>query len=357
MKEIKYQVFISSTYTDLIDERQAAVEAVLESGNIPAGMEQFTSGNIAQWELIKNWIKQSDIYMLIIGCRYGTKHPKSHRSYTEMEYMYAKKINKPIFALLASSSFIENKIKDGFVDIHSNDYFLLIKFKSVISKKIVNYFDNRDQIKLFTVRSLNEICDKINESSGWVKNYQTDHCFSDIDLLFSRHWIIGQGTLPDIEEKHNYLAIKKMAKDHSDSTIYIGSPHMSYWTQPSSETRIEWLLKNTKNLKIELVLYIPTRKIENDYIDNRNYSVKIFEKLLIKYKDRINFVNSKRCIDISYIIYQITGSTVASSRALIGLQTNSYQARPFLEFIYLDKDIPPMVGAVLEIHKEGISAL
>jgi len=34
----KIQVFISSTYTDLIEERQAVVQAVLQAGHIPAGM-------------------------------------------------------------------------------------------------------------------------------------------------------------------------------------------------------------------------------------------------------------------------------------------------------------------------------
>ncbi|WP_265588473.1 DUF4062 domain-containing protein [Staphylococcus aureus] len=40
--KIKYQIFISSTYLDLIEERQAVVEAVLNSNNIPAGMELLT---------------------------------------------------------------------------------------------------------------------------------------------------------------------------------------------------------------------------------------------------------------------------------------------------------------------------
>jgi len=35
----KFQIFISSTYSDLIEERQAAVSAVLKAGHIPAGME------------------------------------------------------------------------------------------------------------------------------------------------------------------------------------------------------------------------------------------------------------------------------------------------------------------------------
>lgn len=41
MKDKKLQIFVSSTYTDLKEERQAAVEAILSSGNIPAEREIF----------------------------------------------------------------------------------------------------------------------------------------------------------------------------------------------------------------------------------------------------------------------------------------------------------------------------
>jgi hypothetical protein len=37
----KYQVFISSTFRDLADERQDAMRAVLDLGDIPSGMEYF----------------------------------------------------------------------------------------------------------------------------------------------------------------------------------------------------------------------------------------------------------------------------------------------------------------------------
>jgi uncharacterized protein DUF4062 len=52
----KLQVFISSTFTDLKQERQAAVEAILTAGHIPAGMELFTAGDESQMNVIKHWI-------------------------------------------------------------------------------------------------------------------------------------------------------------------------------------------------------------------------------------------------------------------------------------------------------------
>lgn len=60
----KLQVFVSSTYTDLLEERQAAVQAILTAGHIPAGMELFAAGDEAQMDVIKRWIDD-------IGCLYA----------------------------------------------------------------------------------------------------------------------------------------------------------------------------------------------------------------------------------------------------------------------------------------------
>src|SRR5947208_16085775 len=93
----RLQVFVSSTFTDLIKERQAAVEAILTAGHIPAGMELFTAGDESQMEVIKQWIDESD-YLLILGGRYGSIEPKTTKSYTQLEYEYALSKGKPVFA-------------------------------------------------------------------------------------------------------------------------------------------------------------------------------------------------------------------------------------------------------------------
>lgn len=45
----RYQIFISSTYTDLQLERQAVLESVLKLRHIPVAMEQFISTNEEQF--------------------------------------------------------------------------------------------------------------------------------------------------------------------------------------------------------------------------------------------------------------------------------------------------------------------
>ena len=104
----KLQVFVSSTYTDLIEERQAAVEAILDAGHIPAGMELFKAGK-SQMKTIQKWIDESDVYMLILGGRYGSIEEDSGLSYTELEYKYALSKNMPVFAIILEDSFLFTK--------------------------------------------------------------------------------------------------------------------------------------------------------------------------------------------------------------------------------------------------------
>src|SRR5712691_3936553 len=96
----KLQVFVSSTYTDLREERQAAVEAILTAGHIPAGMELFTAGDESQMQAIKRWIDESDVFLLILGGRYGSIEPSSQKSYIHLEYEYAIEQKKPYFAIV-----------------------------------------------------------------------------------------------------------------------------------------------------------------------------------------------------------------------------------------------------------------
>jgi len=97
--EKKYQVFVSSTYEDLKEERQEIIQALLELRAIPVGMELFPAANEAQWSLIKRAIDDCDYYIVVIGGRYGSLGPDG-LSYTEMEYRYALDKEKPILGFI-----------------------------------------------------------------------------------------------------------------------------------------------------------------------------------------------------------------------------------------------------------------
>ena len=97
--DVRYQGFISSTFRDLITERQAVLKAVLEMGHMPAGMELFPATDDSAWNLIRDVIDSSDYYVVIVGGRYGTLDDEGI-GYTEREYDYAVSCEKPVIPLL-----------------------------------------------------------------------------------------------------------------------------------------------------------------------------------------------------------------------------------------------------------------
>src|SRR6266853_1961238 len=58
----RYQVFVSSTFNDLQEERQEVMQALLELDCMPAGMELFPAANETQLNLIKRVIDDCDYY-------------------------------------------------------------------------------------------------------------------------------------------------------------------------------------------------------------------------------------------------------------------------------------------------------
>ncbi len=85
MTDKRYQVFVSSTYKDLIEERQHVSEQLLRSRCIPSGMELFTASGRPPWFVIKSALDTTDYMILILAGRYGSVGSDGI-SFTEREY-------------------------------------------------------------------------------------------------------------------------------------------------------------------------------------------------------------------------------------------------------------------------------
>lgn len=200
----KLQVFVSSTYTDLIEERQAAVQAILDAGHIPAGMELFKAGK-SQMKTIHKWIDESDVYMLILGGRYGSIEEESGLSYTELEYKYALSKNIPVFTVVLDDNFLftkaASKDKDTIFEKDNTDKYKV--FKEYVKTNIVKFANNIDQISSIIHSHLNVIAnDPEYDLVGWVRGNSDnisneysktipkikvgDYYFSDLIELFSK---------------------------------------------------------------------------------------------------------------------------------------------------------------------------
>lgn len=191
----KLQVFISSTYSDLQEERQAAVSAILKAGHIPAGMELFTAGDRSQMDTIKEWIDESDVYMLILGGRYGSIEATSCISYTELEYDYAQEQGKPAFAVVITEQALEAKIRSkGTTFGEKENPKELALFREKVLRNISSFFDDHKDIKLCVHESLADFTSK-RELKGWVSAEEvidTRPLFEEIKKLSEENKILRE---------------------------------------------------------------------------------------------------------------------------------------------------------------------
>ncbi|MBN1450126.1 MAG: DUF4062 domain-containing protein [Anaerolineales bacterium] len=94
------KVFISSTYKDLIEYRTAAIEAVEGTSYQAVKMEVFGARSDEPLKACLEEIEQSDLFIGIYAHRYGYIPDGSDISITEMEYLHAKKLEKPIYCFV-----------------------------------------------------------------------------------------------------------------------------------------------------------------------------------------------------------------------------------------------------------------
>jgi hypothetical protein len=165
----RYQVFVSSTFADLQQERQAVMQALLSLDHFPAGMELFPASDEDQWALIKGVIDDSDYYVLVIGGRYGST-TEDGISYTEMEFEYAKLTKKPILAFVHQNPEL---IPAGRTDLSDAARAKLEAFRAKVgTDRHVKFWTNADDLRAKVIQSISAET-KRNPQEGWVRARRT----------------------------------------------------------------------------------------------------------------------------------------------------------------------------------------
>lgn len=160
----RYQVFVSSTYEDLREERQEVMQALLELDCIPSGMELFPAANEDQWTLIKGVIDDCDYYVVVIGGRYGSIG-RGGVSYTQMEYEYAIAQSKPVIAFLHKDpgALPANKCEKTAEGREKLD-----AFRALAQEKMCRFWTSPADLGSVVSRSLVKLI-KTHPAVGWVR--------------------------------------------------------------------------------------------------------------------------------------------------------------------------------------------
>ena len=237
----RYQVFVSSTYVDLKDERQSVIQTLMEMDCIPAGMELFPAADEEQWEFIKKIIDDCDYYLLIIGGRYGSTADDG-LSYTEKEFDYAVSKGIKVIALLHKSPDELPRTKSESDD---RKYQKLQEFREkVCDGRLIRFWGNSEQLPGLVSLSLNKTI-KMFPAIGWVRADSTasPELLAEINELRKEN-IILSGQLAESNYRSSLIPETELA--NFDSNIVLNGDYSLYANSFNHNTQyVNWSKETT----------------------------------------------------------------------------------------------------------------
>jgi hypothetical protein len=166
MDDRRYEVFVSSTFFDLVDERAAVSKVLLEMDAFPSGMELFPATDADSWTLIQQVIDSADYYLLIVGGRYGSIDDTTALSYTEKKYDYAVSKKKPVMAFLHGEP---GKIERDKSEMDPLGIEKLDSFRNKVEgAKHVKFWTSKDQLAGQVATSYASFR-KVYRAVGWIR--------------------------------------------------------------------------------------------------------------------------------------------------------------------------------------------
>jgi len=236
--EKRYQVFVSSTYADLQDERQEVMQALLELDCIPSGMELFPAANEDQWSLIKKVIDDCDYYIVIVAGRYGSTGADG-QSYTEMEYRYALEKGKPVIGFIhRDPSSLASKRCEQLPESKTK----LADFSALVQKKMCRLWDSPSDLGSQVSRSLIKLI-KSTPAVGWVRaNLVPDGSAAEEMLRLRKR----------IDELELRLSAARLQAPEGTSTLSQGEELFDIGFQFSANTPGEFFDSGTYGYSIKL---------------------------------------------------------------------------------------------------------
>lgn len=197
MFQKKYQIFVSSPYSDLKKQRSLVVEAIVSLGHIPAGMELFRTGR-RTWDTIRNWILSSDYILVMLARRYGTVDTATGLSFTHREVKYALDQGVPTMSFLLEPTAVWSEAADSNTD-------RVDAFREYLQQETTPHYWRDDSTLVSEIKC--EILRAIQDDPrpGWIRSWSfwvfalallvpllTSSLWTGICLLFGWPYLLGQ---------------------------------------------------------------------------------------------------------------------------------------------------------------------
>ncbi|HTD98173.1 MAG TPA: DUF4062 domain-containing protein [Mucilaginibacter sp.] len=319
MIERKFQVFVSSTYKDLIEERSEIIQALLELDCIPIGMELFPAGDEDQWTSIKKIIDNCDYYVLIIAGRYGSESEEGI-SYTQLEYEYAISKQIPTIAFIHKTP---TELPANKVDTLPEKIEKLANFRLEVQNKMCRFWDNKDKLRSQISTSMVRLL-KDKPRNGWIRA-QDD--FSEDFLKVGKY--ISYFT-PRRNEFNSLFDTTIINAANTDNIDIIGiSQRLTFTDYPGVDVFVD---KITNGCNFRILLLHPdsllTKTIENlskDYgfSDLRRNIISVINgvisELYLRLSKKVNEIEGSLEIRLHRNVFSSLSYHSVNDRVLLGL--------------------------------------
>lgn len=228
MMNIKPKIFVSSTVSDLTNEREAARLAIEEIGGEYSMCEHsFIAENKNSLDVCLNNVRKSDIYILILGGRYGFECEDGY-SITEKEWYTASEESIAIL-VFNLKYFIKEDKQQKFANKIGDIY------KGRFWKEIDNVFQLKEEIK----KSLRHYLDDYK-----IERYKdTEPLYASlIEITFPQHLYIGDLSI----ERNNIIQNSKLGQHPLSKKANTREVVREALIQNNQRFALDWITYNNK---------------------------------------------------------------------------------------------------------------
>ncbi|MCH6470956.1 DUF4062 domain-containing protein [Sinomonas terrae] len=236
--ERREQVFVSSTFLDLKEERQAVIQTLMQADCFPAGMELFPASDDEKWDLIKRVIDDSDYYIVVLGGRYGSTDDEG-LSFTEKEFDYAVHSSKPVMGFVHGAP---EQIPVGKTDLDDSARKRLLAFKAKVETRMVKYWTTPADLAGAVALSLIQTR-KTHPAEGWIRasNALTPEVEKELAELRAQVATLERAADSRENEAARAAATQELAQGND---VYKMPTLVRYWTK--EDTAAETFYKNRR---------------------------------------------------------------------------------------------------------------
>lgn len=187
-KQTVFRVFVSSTYEDMENYRDAAISALTSMDILPVGMEQFVSSPDKSLDVCLSEVRRCQLFISIIGMRYGSVDEETGKSYSQLEYEEAVKNGIPVLAFIIDES--ECPVLPKFVDVGENAEKLKL-FKEILNQRYSSRFKSVDNLKELVVRAVTKQVTDTSKELLEKQNISEDQYKAGV-ILFKRFMLLPE---------------------------------------------------------------------------------------------------------------------------------------------------------------------